>query len=161
MLIWFCYASFSKLVPLCSIFKKYGAFCYVVGVKLDSGCWQKSAVPVPYLYTRWESFADIANRVKHQKIKSMLHGAVQHYKLYRKKRQWFCQDLAPLIWMRPFPWCCYFVYLQSKPNFLSWHCLNQAIGAGSGLQLFCYRGWGCRADPSLFFALRIFHLEYE
>ena len=60
--------------------------------------------------------------------------------------------------MKPSRCCrCYFVYLQSKPNFLSWRCLNQAIGAGSGLKLFCYRGWGCRADPNLFFALRIFH----
>ena len=52
--------------------------------------------------------------------------------------------------MRPFPCCCYFVYLQSKPNFLSWRCLNQAIGAGSGLQLFCYRGWGAERTLACF-----------
>ena len=33
--------------------------------------------------------------------------------------------------------------------------LNQVNGAEPGLQFFGYRGCGCRADPSLFFALRI------
>ena len=38
-LVWFC--QLLKLVPLCSIFQGYGACRYVLGVKLDSGCWKK------------------------------------------------------------------------------------------------------------------------
>ena len=62
--------------------------------------------------------------------------------MYRKWRQWYCQYLALLIRMRPFPWRCYFVYFQSQSGTLPWRCLNQAIGAGSGLQFFGYRGKG-------------------
>ena len=81
-LVWFC-----QLLQIGSTvfhFPRVWGVPLRFGVKLYSGCWKISVVPVPYLYPRWESFADIANRVKYQKIKSMLLCAVQHYKMYRK-----------------------------------------------------------------------------
>ena len=53
--------------------------------------------------------------------------------------------------------CLPAVKIRNSPVML----LDQVNGAEPGLQFFGYRGCGCRADPSLFFALRIFHAEWS
>ena len=46
----------------------YGAFCFIVGVYLDSRC-QKKVPQLPQIFTSGVRISDIANRVKYQKHK--------------------------------------------------------------------------------------------